>query len=176
MNDQSPALLLLNGVPHRLSMVLAQAKIAPQVTIKIADLHALPHCGGPAESLIEHQPETPEATERELVFYKQGTGYTLLLGRKKFEAAADKHGSELKGRLISTPSLKKCRVENKFEEPAPIQTRPAWEDRPRPGYQDRGYQGNRMNFDADIRAPRRPIEPASPRFGGATEQFRTDKR
>lgn len=166
MNDTS-ALLLLNGVPHRLSAVLANARLAPMISVKIEDIHALPHCGGPADSLIEHRPETPEATEREIVFFKQNGGFTILLGRKKFEesvkpvdeATAKKlraRPGEVRGRLLSTPALKKCRLENE-PQPEPMEPIRTLDRGARTYSRDDSYQGNRMNFAADIRAPRRPL-------------------
>lgn len=159
MDDSNQALLFLNRVPHRLSAVLQNAKQAPVVTIKVTELHALPHCGGPAESLVEHRPETPEATERELVFYKQNGGYTLLLGRKKFEAeglvkvdeaTAKKlkdSPREIRGRLLSTPALKKCRVEYPLANPEGRMDPVDSLDRGARTYRrDSDYQGNRMEI------------------------------
>lgn len=124
MDAKKTTLLILNGVRHDFDLVKTAAASAPIITISVSDLHALPHCGGPAESLVEHRPETVEATERELVFFKQGAGYTVLMGRKKLEAdltrpvdettAAKRREAptEIRGRLISTPALKRCRVES----------------------------------------------------------------
>lgn len=158
--DDPQALLILNGVPHHLSKVLQNARIAPTVEIKIEDINALPHCGGPAESLVRHQPETVAGTEREIVFFKQNGGYTILTGRKKFEQQAQ---GVVKGKLLSTPMLKKCRVE---EAPGEVEQREqALEvDRlrdQRSRFEDRSYRGVRIEI------PRRYYTDANKRLSNA---------
>lgn len=155
MDETSKALLLLNGVPHRLSAVLANARQAPVVSIAVTEINPLPHCGGPADSLVEHRPATPEATEREIVFFKQQGGYTVLLGRKKFDEMLTKPVTEaqakakaqtsmvIQGRLLSTPMLKKCRLDNE-QEAQSLQA--DYQRDTRTSFQDRSYQGNRIDL------------------------------
>lgn len=169
MEATNTTVLLLNRVPHELSMILMQAKMAPIVTVRITDVHPLPHCGGPAESLVEHRPVTPEATEGELVLFRQNGGYTILLGRQKWEALASKPVDEatgkkrreepgfLKGRLLSTPALKKCRVVVQAAEPME-EVRPL--DRgARTYHRDDSYQGNRPRVVRLERESDRPYFP-----------------
>lgn len=157
MDDTAQPLLLLNHMPHRLTMVLAQLRLAPQIEVDLQDINALPHCGGPAQSLVEYRPMTAESAEQEIVFFKQNGGYTILLGRKKFEAEGSGKVTEaearqrretprkIRGRLLSTPALKKCRLE--LEEP----TQPMEDSRPldrgaRTYHRDSSYQGNRLEL------------------------------
>lgn len=179
MDDLSKNLILLNGVPHSLVRVLANAKMAPVISINIDDLHALPHCGGPAESSVEFRPaQAAPGVEQELVFFKQNGGYTLLLGRAKFEESGRTKVSEeqardklkgpqmLRGRLLSTMALKKCRLEN--EEPAPAQAFVQDFQRDnRTAFEDRSYQGNRMQLPQQREsAPQHDREPTSQLYVG----------
>ena len=147
MDDANQPVLLLNRVPHELSMLLAQVKMAPQITVESKDIHPLPAFGGPAESLVEHRPETPEVLAGEIVLFKQNSGYTVLLGRSKVDALMAHHSGVkfgIQARLISTPALKKCRVQVQPREP--METLRSLDRGARTYHRDDSYQGNRLQI------------------------------
>lgn len=140
--DDPKTLLILNGVPHLLSSVLLNAKIAPAVTIEAEKIHPLQ--APTPETRVRHLPETVEASEREVIFFKQNTGYTVLTGRKKVEEELARGSKQVRGRLLSTPMLKKCR----HEERPPVQMEPVRTlDRgARTYHRDDSYRGNRLDL------------------------------
>lgn len=114
MNDTKPLsnVLVLNGARYRLEEVLQQAKLAPIVTIKAEDINPfddkqLPEC------IVSYEPSVPQMELNGVLFYKQLGKYTVLSGRKHIELAKTTPGykGEHIGRLLSTPVLKKARVQ-----------------------------------------------------------------
>lgn len=132
MNDHSPLphVLGFNGQQYKLAEVLRLAGLGPHITIQESDLNkealAVVHTGNLDGRADSH----PVA-----VFYKHEGKYLVLAGHANYrkQLADPKYKGELKGRLISSPVLKKARLDNQAEA-QPIQThepvrRSGWTDR-----------------------------------------------
>lgn len=156
MNDSqpSPHVLVLSGSRHRLVEVLQQAKMAPTIKVKVADLND----GTNPDHVPSVTPPAPTAFATGVVFYKQHGKYTALLGQAHIEQLMAQKGftGEITGKLLSSPSLKKTRIEE-----IPVQHRADYHrpdgsynqapyPRPRPPYRDQNNQyANRPRFRDD---------------------------
>ncbi|EKD22714.1 MAG: hypothetical protein ACD_84C00001G0006 [uncultured bacterium] len=100
---------VLAGVVYGLESVLKHAKSGPEVSIKREDIND--------ETVPEHvssfRTEVPFIDNGSIVFYKQRGKYTILLGKLTAQDMIDdkKFNGILTGRLISSVTLKKAKIE-----------------------------------------------------------------
>lgn len=125
MNAPAPqkGTLLFNEQKYHLNEVLRLAGLGPQITVKrdeMAPAFPVQLTGG------EDVPEKGLP-----IFYKHEGKFIVLAGLHRYlEQAADpKFKGEYKGRLMSTPMLKKARADLQFEVVQPIQPRQGFYDR-----------------------------------------------
>lgn len=117
--------LLFKGEEFRLGQLFAQVKTAPPIEVKLEELNVvglnkLAVDAEEAERLIAtHVPLLPEYVEQFVLFYKQEGKYTVLLGHIKVRQALEAGNIAFRGKIISGPVLKKCRIE-KFVPEAPV--------------------------------------------------------
>lgn len=151
MDATNYPVLLLNKVPHQLNAVISNAGSGPMIEAKLVEINpmhgkdCLPHHS------VELRHVRSDTVVKEPVFFKQDGKYTVLLGMGFVYQAQEKGAVTVRGRLLSTPMLKKCRVEIE-----PVQH--AEESRPldrgaRTYHRDDSYQGNRPRLQ-----PRRESE------------------
>lgn len=114
--------LLFKGEEFRLGQLLAQVRTAPPIEVKLDELNLvglnkLATDDEEAKRLIaKHVPVLPEYVEQFVLFYKQEGKFTVLLGHIKVRQALEAGNIVLRGKLISGPVLKKCRI----EKPEPV--------------------------------------------------------
>lgn len=116
--DLSPwknTVLLHNGAAHNLCalMQLAFAATAPEVTVNLDQIG--PVVSGepsdePAPALFQIQPKNSEINQLPLVLYKHGGRYHVLFGEAEIGRAKTNQQTQVTGKLVSTPTLKKTRI------------------------------------------------------------------
>jgi hypothetical protein len=169
--------LLFKGEEYRLGQLHAQVKTAPPIEVKLDDLNLVGLTKLAADqqdpahaelTVAKHEPVLPEYVEQFVVFYKQEGKFTVLLGHIKVRQALEAGNTVIKGKLISGPVLKKCRIE---KEAAPVIEVPPAAPAPQfnaPRVVDRR---NPSTTDSDRRttAPRRGLENNRP-YGDRTQR------
>ncbi|MNU19614.1 hypothetical protein D3C71_78450 [compost metagenome] len=143
MEDHYKTLLLLNSVPHRLDAVLRSIHGAPTIEIDLATVNVSEgpkvnpeHVVVLRDAVLAKAPDYSALHKGQVVVFKQHGGFTVLLGKDKVAEYRAQGLTKIKGKLLSTPVLKKCRVP---EEPAP-------QIRPEPFYRDPDGFTNRPRF------------------------------
>lgn len=123
--------LLFNAHAHYLDALLAQTRTAPSIGVEREkvdlDISNLFYIG--------IQPASATPSNSEVVFVKYDGRFVVLLGQDKVRAALEQSQATIRGRLLSSPALKKARVpEEVIEVPVPktyteeFANRPRWSD------------------------------------------------
>jgi hypothetical protein len=159
--------LLFKGEEFRMGQLLAQVNTAPPIEVKLDELNLvglnkLATDDEEAKRLIaKHVPVLPEYLEQFVLFYKQEGKFTVLLGHIKVREALEAGSTVLRGKLISGPGLKKCRID-KPEPVAIVAPPPA----PTPQFSAPRFDDRRRssttNTDRRDTAPRRGLENSRP--------------
>lgn len=124
MSEQSKALLIFNGVKHHVHLVQSVGGSGPNVGIAAVDIDMK------TQATFEPHDDATITGDGPILFYKWEGKYVVLLGRSRVEnALADKQAT-IKGRLISTPGLKKARIVTAApaSDPAPASNTPVYEN------------------------------------------------
>lgn len=157
MVNTSKTILVLNGVPHRIAPLIALAGAAPHLDVPIKDIHSFEGDKVDPAHKVSLENLDDKFTDDSVVLFKQGTGFTVLLGKELVLDAAAKGKAVVHAKLISTVGLKKTRVS---ETPVPVCERQ--DDRPyraprddRSGAPNGGYRRNELQAYSSER-PFRP--------------------
>lgn len=152
MEDQQRAQLIVANSTHYLDLVLTMANQSPKAEIKAEEIYKPTD----ADFAAIHLPDQEEAPAREIAFFKWNGKYIVLLGREKARKALDANQAVLKGRIVSKPALKRCRV----DEYQPRVMEPEEEPRNRSGNQhiSRPYHGEFRNAPRIVDKRRSPAE------------------
>jgi hypothetical protein len=141
MEDHHKTLLLLNSVPHFLDAVLRSIHGAPTIEIDLATVNVSEGSKANPEHVVEFRdavlakaPDYSALHKGQVVVFKQHGGFTVLLGKDKIAEYRAQGSTKIKGKLLSTPALKKCRVVDVSPEP---------QIRPEPYYRDPSGVTNR---------------------------------
>ncbi len=166
MEDQSKTLLLLNSVPHHLDAVLRSIHGAPTIEIDLATVNVSEGPDVSPQHVVLIRPDQPSLHQGQVVVFKQDGGFTVLLGKEKVASYRKEGISKIKGRLLSTMALKKCRVP---ETPEP-------QIRPEPYYRDPAGVTNRprlygRNEQSQQHQPRE-YQPSSDSYERHEQQLR----
>lgn len=126
MNDKtdlSPwknTVLLHNGAAHNLQAVMQQAAAGNvEVTIDLSEIGPLVAEGEIAPNLFPIQPKNNEINQLPLVLYKYNGRYHALVGSAHIERAKTNKQTQISGKLLSTPALKKARIIKPEDQMAP---------------------------------------------------------
>lgn len=109
--DPVKPLLILNGQAYDLLPLLKTIRSCPLVAIKVEELNASLGFTTDKEHIVTTKPDYPQLGTSEVVFYKQHGAYTVLAGQVLVSRYLADQFPIIKGRLVSTPGLKKHRVE-----------------------------------------------------------------
>jgi len=133
MEDHTKTLLLLNSVPHFLDAVLRSIHAAPTIEIDLATVNVSegPKVNPEHVVVLRHAVSTKvfdysALHQGQVVVFKQHGGFTVLLGKDVIAKSREAGVTKIKGKLLSTPVLKKCRVPQE----------PVSQIRPEPYYRD----------------------------------------
>jgi hypothetical protein len=112
--------LLFKGEEFHLAKLLGLSRTAPAIEVKLEDLNLLGiiKVANEAEELpyvARHVPVLDEYQTCDLVFYKQEGKMTVLFGHEKARQAYNRGDKILKGRFISSPVLKRTRIEKPID-------------------------------------------------------------
>lgn len=129
MDDTRKTLLILNGVPHHLDQILRALAAAPTVEVDPATINPAEGPNTNPEHVVSLSPATLDYDDKQVVFFRQHGGFTVLLGKGKVKHYREGGAKIIKGKLLSTPVMKKTRV----PEPEPA---PRFAPRAEPYYQD----------------------------------------
>jgi hypothetical protein len=106
MSEKDNTLLTLNEIQYRLALVLQNARSGPEIVVNPGDLND--------QSQKEHQVKmsqpVPSLDDGPVIFFKQNGKYTVLTGKNKVECLGIKTKAPIKGRLISSVSIKNAKV------------------------------------------------------------------
>ena len=115
MNENQSAIMFFNGSQYTLANIVALGKIGPTINIQIEDINLYEGPNQKTEHVVVFNPpqQNPAADDGSIVFYKQHGRYTVLLGKNTLvsKILVKDFTNNIKGRLISTPALKKARIE-----------------------------------------------------------------
>ena len=96
----------LNNAQYDLNAVIAVAATGPTVEIDAAELD------------MENYPTLSRPVQTKLpVFFKYNGKFIVLLGQELVVAALMANKAKIKGKLVSTPMLKKARIEERQAQP-----------------------------------------------------------
>ena len=162
MEDHYKTLLLLNSVPHFLDAVLRSIHAAPMIEIDLATVNvsegpkANPeHAVAFRHMALAKQPDYSDLHKGQVVVFKQHGGFTVLLGKDKVAEYRAQGSTKIKGKLLSTPALKKCRF---------VEATPEPQIRPEPFYRDPSGVTNRPRlYGRDPRPDQAPPQEYQPR-------------
>jgi hypothetical protein len=172
--------LLFKGEEFRLAQLLGLSRTAPPIVVKIEDLNLLgiikdANAVEEQPYVARHVPVLDEYQNGDLVFYKQEGKMTVLFGHEKARLAYNRGEKLLKGRFISSPLLKKTRIEKpiaaeqiveKIEAAAPAQFNAP-----------RFTQDRRVNHHTERQeAPRRGLSDAARRTNAGDPRNQNIKR
>ena len=101
------ASLHLGGVEYDANIVLALAKSGPKIAIDVSDINAFDSSWVDKEHKVSLRGNVPDEV---VVLFKQHGKYTVLMGMAKVREALEQP-KKVVGRLISTPALKRAKVE-----------------------------------------------------------------
>jgi hypothetical protein len=107
--------LMFKGIEHNLQSVLTTAASGPMITVKLNEITPLDSDIPDNKVLID--PNNDAIHEANLVFFKHQGSYLVLAGRNLILRAKDKKQTEISGRLLSSPALKKTRINQPVAEP-----------------------------------------------------------
>jgi len=135
MEDHHKTLLLLNSVPHHLDAVLRSIHGAPTIEIDLATVNvsegpkANPeHVVVLRDAVLAKSPDYSALHKGQVVVFKQHGGFTVLLGKDRVAEYRAQGSTKIKGKLLSTPVLKKCRVVDVYLEEPQIRPEPFYRD------------------------------------------------
>jgi hypothetical protein len=142
MLDKGNASLTVNGVKHRLALVLQNASKGPNIGIAISEMSDLMT----QHRSIQMTPPDASVDDGQVIFFKYQGKYLVLTGRNKI-----KHGAPdmeiVKGRLLSTVGLKNARWQEAVVAAPVVPATPvrsydsAFANRPRFETKDNGRSG-----------------------------------
>lgn len=140
------ATLIVLNQPHKAVQVYHAARSAPEVRVEIKDL-LLDH---PASPTTDADPTLLD--QASLLIYKYNGRWLVLTGMETVRKAIESKDTIVTAALISTPSLKKCRilpavVEQPEPEPVTNGVSNRWGNNtngyePRPSFQERPQRSN----------------------------------
>jgi hypothetical protein len=110
MDDKLKTLLILNGVPHFLDAVLRSVGASPTVEVDPSTINLSEGPNVNPEHVVVLRPAVTDYDDKQIVFFKQHGGFTVLLGKDKVAHYKAAGAKIIKGKLLSTPVLKKSRV------------------------------------------------------------------
>jgi hypothetical protein len=103
--------LQFKGEEYLVKSLIGLMRQAPVIELKPEDLNPLNPTGADSESFgVCYAPAAPELQYGEIAFFKQEGKYTVLLGKGSVQKAFEQGAATVKGRLISSPGLKKIRI------------------------------------------------------------------
>jgi hypothetical protein len=128
---------------------------APVIEVKREDLNP---CGPAAEVIfrVSYAPAAPELHYGEVAFFKQEGKFTILLGQSTVQTALEQGAATIKGRLISSPGMKKARIFTNPTPDVPDQTSPPREPLRSPEYLARKDYGRPDRTERPAREDSRP--------------------
>ena len=119
MSEQSKTLLVFNGVKHYLHLVQSIGSTGPSAGIDVADIDLK------TEPVFENPSNYVGGETDPVLFYKWEGKFIVLSGRSRVRTAIADKQTKIKGRIISSPGLKKARVPAPNTEPATPAAAPA---------------------------------------------------
>lgn len=108
MQTNSSVRLTAVGIEHYLDQVQVQAKQAPVTSINAHEIL------DPSEQdfAAKIDPEQPKLNHGDMVFFKFGGKYIVLVGRETARRALADGQGVLRGKLVSKQALKRCRIDS----------------------------------------------------------------
>lgn len=107
MKNDDKAIMVLAGAQYHTDAVVAASKTGPVITVKRSELNVSSGPNVNPDHVIKYIGHTPSVAASGVVFFKQHGKYTVLFGISKIPA----DGDTITGKLLSTPMLKKAKVE-----------------------------------------------------------------
>lgn len=125
LKEDGKQVVHFNGHSHKLIQLLGKASTAPLIEVSkgeiVLDDGALP---------VKYGNHSPDLDEH-IVLYKHDGKFYVLYGRDVVRKGFDNSQLSFKGRLISSPALKQCRIVEDTVQPAAPASPPGFENRPR---------------------------------------------
>lgn len=137
-------ILILHDHEYNLERLLDLAGTGPVITVDAKDLDMTVTTAD-----LRLSAEVEGYDNAEIIFFKYHGKFIPLRGKGRIAAAAGQ--TTFKGRLISTPALKKARIEQYVPPPAPEPEYPRYNS----SYGERRYNNERSDYDRPYdRGPR----------------------
>jgi hypothetical protein len=111
MEKRDEIRLQFKGEEYLVKSLVGLMRQAPVIEVKPEDLNTLDPTGADVQNFgVCYAPAAPELQYGEIAFFKQEGKYTVLLGKGSVQKAFEQGAATVKGRLISSPGLKKIRI------------------------------------------------------------------
>jgi hypothetical protein len=109
--DSVKTSLILNEQEYDLVPLLKTLLGCPLIAVKVEELNKFTGPDVNKEHIVTTKPDYPQLGTSEIVFYKQHGAYTVIAGQDRVTEQLAAGQPVIKGRLVSSPCLKKYRVE-----------------------------------------------------------------
>jgi hypothetical protein len=111
MENRDEIRLQFKGEEYLVKTLIGLMRQAPVIEVKPEDLNPIDPTGADSQNFgVCYAPAAPELQYGEIAFFKQEGKYTVLLGKGSVQKAFEQGAATVKGRLISSPGLKKIRI------------------------------------------------------------------